>query len=313
MSAAATGAPANVFMGTSAFAVTVLEQLADSAHAPELVITPPDRRRGRGRKLAPPPAAEGARELGLELHQTPSVNEPASIERIEATGAEVGVVCAFGQLIREPLLGELPMLNVHPSLLPRWRGAAPIERTIMAGDERTGVCIIELTAGLDSGPVALRRATPLGDGEDFGELSARLATLGGELALEALELRAAGRLEPAEQGEEGVSYAEKIEAADRTLDLGRSAVELARVVRALHPHIGARLRVNDAEALSIGAADVRPEGPDAGEVAADADHLIVGCGEGALAISELQSPGKRMLRAAEWMRGNPVPERLPLP
>ena len=145
-----------VYLGTSGFAVAVLRRLAASPHRPVLVVTPPDRPRGRGRKLAPSPVAAAAGELGIELHQTAGVSGQGSVDRIRASGAEVGVVCAFGQLIREPLLVELEMLNVHPSLIPRWRGAAPIERAIMAGDPETGVTIMRVEAGLDSGPVALR-------------------------------------------------------------------------------------------------------------------------------------------------------------
>ena len=144
------------YLGTSEFAATVLRRLADSPHRPALVVTPPDRRQGRGRKVSPPPAAVAAAELGLELLQAENVNEEAALERIRAAQPEAVLVCAFGQLIREPLLSEFPILNVHPSLLPRWRGAAPIERAIMARDETTGICIMRLTAGLDSGPVALR-------------------------------------------------------------------------------------------------------------------------------------------------------------
>jgi methionyl-tRNA formyltransferase len=131
-----------VYLGTSGFAAAVLRRLADSPHTPRLVVTPPDRPKGRSRKTLPPPVAEAARELGLELAQAESVNEESAMARIRAAGAEVAAVCAFGQLIREPLLSELPILNVHPSLLPRWRGAAPIERAIMAGDRRTGVTIM---------------------------------------------------------------------------------------------------------------------------------------------------------------------------
>lgn len=299
-------------MGTSAFAVEVLRRLHEAELTPALVITPPDRARGRGRKLAAPPVAEAARELGVELHQTPSVNQPESIERIGATGAEAGLVCAFGQLIKEPLLGDLELLNVHPSLLPRWRGAAPIERAIMAGDERTGVCIIRLTAGLDSGPVALRRETEIGAEEAFGELAARLARLGGEMAVEALRKFGAAELSYKPQPEEGVTYAEKIEAADRLLDPRRPASELAAQVRGLHPHIGARLRIAKELTLRIGRAHPIEGGPAAGVLDADSETLLVGCGEGALAVEELQPPGKRMMAAAEWIRGNPLPDRVPL-
>ena len=165
------------YLGTSDFAATVLRRLAASPHRPSLVVTPPDRRQGRGRKVSPPPAAHTAQELGLDLLQAENVNEPDALARIRAAQPEAVLVCAFGQLIREPLLSDYPLLNVHPSLLPRWRGAAPIERAMMAGDETTGVCVMRLTAGLDSGPVALREETPIDPGEDFGALSARLAEL----------------------------------------------------------------------------------------------------------------------------------------
>jgi methionyl-tRNA formyltransferase len=142
------------YLGTSAFAAAVLERLAQSDHRPALVVTRPDRAAGRGRKLTPPPVASAARDLGLELWQPESVNTPEAGERVAASGAEVVVVCAFGALIKEPLLADFEILNVHPSLLPRWRGAAPVERAIMAGDEQTGVAIMRVTAGLDSGRCA---------------------------------------------------------------------------------------------------------------------------------------------------------------
>src|SRR5260221_423625 len=168
-----------------------------------------ERPRGRGRKLASPPAAEAARELGIELLQAEDVNGEATRERIGAARPRAVVVCAFGQLVREPLLSEHAMLNVHPSLLPRWRGAAPIERAIMAGDRRPGVCVMELTAGLDSGPVALSAEVPIGADTDFEALSSTLAGLGGELLVRALNLAAEGKLEFEEQDEEQATYAEK--------------------------------------------------------------------------------------------------------
>jgi methionyl-tRNA formyltransferase len=162
------------YLGTSEFAATVLMRLADSPHRPVLVVTPPDSRRGRGRRLHPPPAAETAREIELALYQTADVNSPGSLDAIRAAKPEVVVVCAFGQLIKEPLLSEWTMLNVHPSLVPRWRGAAPIERALMAGDSKTGVTIMRVTAGLDSGPVALGEEVPISPGEDYESLSAKL-------------------------------------------------------------------------------------------------------------------------------------------
>ena len=146
----------NVYLGTSEFAAVVLRRLADSPHRPELVVTRPDSPRGRGRRLLPPPVAVVARELGLEVIQPEQLHEPDVLERIAAAGPDVLTTCAYGVLIKEPLLSDYEMLNVHPSLLPRWRGAAPIERAIMAGDAETGVSIMRLREGLDSGPVCLR-------------------------------------------------------------------------------------------------------------------------------------------------------------
>ena len=149
-----------VFLGTSGFAVEVLEELARSPHRPSLVVSQPDRPRGRGRRLSPPPVADAARRLGIEVLQTPRRERRDAVERIEAAEPDAICVCQFGQLIKEPLLSRHLMLNVHTSLLPRWRGAAPIERALMAGDTRTGVTIFRVEAGLDSGPVALRRDEP---------------------------------------------------------------------------------------------------------------------------------------------------------
>jgi methionyl-tRNA formyltransferase len=296
-----------VYLGTSEFAVTVLRRLAGSPHRPALVVTPPDRPKGRGRKLASPPVADAARELGLQLLQAESVNQPEAAERIRALGAEVGVVCAFGQLIREPLLSELELVNVHPSLLPRWRGAAPIERAIMAGDEQTGVTVMRLTEGLDSGPIALQEATPIEPGEDFGSLSARLAKLGGRLIVHALDLRQGGSLELRPQDDDLATYAEKIGPGDRRLDPGRPAAELERVVRALTPHVGAHLEGEGGYRLGVLAARAEEGNLGAGEVEAGAGALRVGCAEGVLRLEVVQPPGKRPMPIEAYLRGHAPP------
>jgi len=296
-----------VFLGTSDFAATVLERLAGSSHRPSLVVTPPDRPRGRGRRTQSPPAAEAARELSLELLQAANVNEDEPLERIRAARPDALLVCAFGQLIREPLLSEFELLNVHPSLLPRWRGAAPIERAIMAEDRETGVCVMRLVAELDAGPVALREAAPLGNDEDFAAVSAKLATLGGELLVRALDLLAAGRLEFAEQSEEGVTYAEKISAEDRRLDPQRPATELAATVRALTPHIGAFLETAGGERLGVRRATAVGAEVNAGTLRAEGDELLLGCGDGALRLELVQPPGGRPMPADAYLRGHPLP------
>lgn len=295
-----------VFLGTSDFAATVLRRLAASDHRPQLVVTPPDRPRGRGRRLASPPTADAARDLGIDLLQTEATESPAALERIRGLAPEAGAVCAFGQLIREPLLSEIELLNVHPSLLPRWRGAAPIERAIMAGDDETGVTIMRVTAGLDSGPVALRAAEPITASDDYGTLSPRLAALGGDLLVRALDLRRQGRLELEDQDDAQATYAEKVDPSERRLDLAGPAIELERRVRALNPHVGTYLELEGGDRLGVVAATAEPGGPPAGSVEAD-DGLVVGAGEGALRLLEVRPPGGRAMGADAYLRGHAVP------
>ncbi len=297
------------YLGTSAFAATVLRRLAESPHRTALVVTPPDRPRGRGRRIASPPAADAARELGLEVHQTPDVNSPESIEAIAAADPEAIAVCAFGQLIKEPLLSDYPMLNVHPSLVPRWRGAAPIERALMAGDPVTGVTIIRVTAGLDSGPIALAEEVRIAGGDDYASLSGRLAELGGELLVRALDLLATGNLEFAEQDESRATYAEKIAPEERRLDPSRPVVELERTVRAIAPHIGAHIELEGGGRLGVRAASAAPDGPSAGGIEAGAGELLLGCSDGALRLEVVQPPGARPMAAADFLRGHSPPSR----
>lgn len=297
-----------VYLGTSAFAAAVLRDLAASPHRPQLVVSPPDRPRGRGRKTQPPPVADAAAELGIERLQAEDVNAEQVLERIRAAAPDAVVVCAFGQLIREPLLSELPLLNVHPSLLPRWRGAAPIERTIMAGDQRTGVSVMRVTAGLDSGPVALRSEVAIGPEEDFESLSEKLAGLGGKLLVQALDLQAAGELEFEEQSEDEATYAEKIDSAERRLDPSRPAGELARTVRALTPHIGAYLELAGEERLGVRQARAVDVSVRTGEVRAEWGALLIGCGQGALRLEVVQPQGGRPMAADAYLRGHSLPK-----
>jgi methionyl-tRNA formyltransferase len=290
-----------VYLGTSAFAAEVLDRLAKTAHRPSLVVTRPDRPRGRGRKLAAPPVAESARLLGIELIQPEQLNDEETRAAIAAAEPEVVCICAYGALIREPLLSEHEMLNVHPSLLPRWRGAAPVERAIEAGDDETGVTIMRPTAELDAGPLSLQRAEPIQADDDYGSLSARLAVLGGELLIEALDLRPPLR----EQPSEGATYAEKIVRADRVLDPQLMPDELERRVRALTPHIGAFIELPWDEPLGVLRASLAAEeGPPPGELAADAGRLLYGATGGALELLEVHPAGRRAMSAADWLRGN---------
>jgi methionyl-tRNA formyltransferase len=315
-----------VFLGTSEFAAAILQRLAGSdAHRPALVLTRPDRPRGRGRRLAPPPVAERARALGIPLEQPERINDPQARQRIAQAAPDAVVVCAFGALIKEPLLSEQELLNVHPSLLPRWRGAAPIERAIMAGDARTGVSIMRLTAGLDSGPVCLAASEPIRAGDTYGSLAPRLQELGGELLLRVLDLSAQGRPLPfAEQDEGGVTHAEKVGSEDRLLDPTRPAAELERVVRALHPHIGARVALAEQTMLGVhraALAEPDPLGdPVNGQRTVDDDRgrlgvvarngrLLLGCSPGVLELLVVQPPGGRAMDAASYLRGHGLPGR----
>ncbi len=288
-----------VYLGTAPFAVPVLRVLAASAHRPALVVTRPDRPRGRGRRVASPPVAEAAAELGIEVAQPPSVNDPEVRDQIASVRPDAVCVCAFGGLIKEPLLSAYPMLNVHPSLLPRWRGAAPIERAIIAGDERTGVSIMRVTAGLDSGPVCARQSTPIGAEDTYGTLAERLSELGGTLLVSTLT-----EAPPcAEQDDALATYAEKIGPDDRRLDPWRPARELELVVRALTPHIGAQLALEDGTPLGVLRARVLDVGLPPGELALDGPRPVLGCLEGALELDVVKPPGRREMSGEDWLRG----------
>ena len=289
-----------VYLGTSEFAAVVLRRLAESPHRPELVVTRPDRPRGRGRKLSPPPVADAARELEIALDQPVSVNDEAAIETIAQARPDVVLVCAFGALITEPLLSRWEMLNVHPSLLARWRGAAPIERAIMAGDEVTGVSIMRVGEGLDDGPVCAQATEPIEAGDTYGTLAARLEELGAELLVRTLDERPPCTA----QDEAEATYAHKISPQDRDLMPARTAVELERIVRALTPHIGAYVTLRDATSLGVVEARVLPAGgPREGEISFDGPVPVLGCSSGALELLTVQPPGRRPMSGADYLRG----------
>jgi methionyl-tRNA formyltransferase len=288
-----------VYLGTSAFAVTVLERVAAGDHRPLLVITRPDRPRGRGRKLAAPPVADAGRELGIEVFQPATVNSDDARAAIAAVEPDAVLICAFGALIKEPLLSEHPMLNVHPSLLPRWRGAAPVERAIEAGDAVTGVSIMRPIEEMDAGPVCLQRDEPVAPDDDYGSLAPRLARLGGDLLVEALDSQPPFVDQPAD----GVTIAPKIEAADRRLDPALGAVALERRVRALNPHIGAFADAPGGERLGVRRASVSEEAVEAGALAVRDGRLLLGTADRALELLELVPAGGRPMDAASYLRG----------
>jgi methionyl-tRNA formyltransferase len=255
--------------------------------------------------MATPPVALVARELGIELDQPVSVNDADARARIAEAAPDVLVVCAFGALIKEELLSAHRILNVHPSLLPRWRGAAPIERAIMAGDSTTGVAIMELTAGLDSGPVCLEASEPIRPDDTYGTLAQRLESIGGELLVRALD-----ESPPcAEQDDAQATYADKITAADRELDPRRPAAELERTVRALTPHIGAYVTLSDGTPLGVREASLAPpRDVGAGEIAPGTVSLhgplpVLVTADGTLELVVVQPPGKRPMPGADYLRG----------
>ena len=266
-----------VFLGTSAFAAQVLMRLAATDHRPQLVVTRPDRKAGRGQKLSAPPVARTARDLGIELFQPPNVNEPDACAKISAARPEVVAVCAFGALIKEPLLSDHELINVHPSLLPRWRGAAPVERAMMEGDAQTGVSTMLTEAGFDTGPVYLAGSEPIRDDDTYGSLAARLEQLGADLLIRTLDERPAR----VPQSEEGVTYAAKIGPDDRT------------------PHIGARVVLPSGAFLAVLRA--APRDPDAtGPLRAEDGRLYLG----GLELLEVKPEGGRPMDAAAYLRGH---------
>jgi len=283
-----------VYVGTSAFA---LEVLLASGLEPALVVTRPPAPRGRGRRLAATPVADGARGRGLEVLEPQRLEDAAG--RIDAVEPDLVILCAYGALVREPLLSSHEILNVHPSLLPRWRGAAPIERAIMAGDARSGVSLMRLVAELDAGPVCASAATAIAPDDDYGTLAARLAALAGALLADAVERPR----RYVDQPDEGITYAEKIGPADRELDPGRPAAVLERAVRALHPHIGCHLPGG------LGVLKARlVDGPalDAGELAGEDGRIFFGASPGTLELLVVRPAGARAMEAAAYLRGHGV-------
>ena len=294
-----------VFFGTPADAVPALEALHAAEHDIALVVTQPDTRRGRGSDESPSPVREAAEALGIPV-LTPQKSQEV-VDDVAASGAEVGVVVAFGQLLPPALLEAVPhgFVNVHFSLLPRWRGAAPVERAVLAGDRETGVCIMALEAGLDTGPVYARERTPIGSSETAGELRTRLVGLGSDLLVDTLPRVPTAIPEP-QSG--APTYADKLTVEEFELDWEQSAEDLARVVRAGNPRPGAwttdhggRLKVWRVRALSA-CIDAEP-----GTVFG---HTRVATGEGALELVEVQPEGRRAMDANAWLAGRRAPDPL---
>jgi len=297
------------YLGSDEFAATVLGVLAGSEHRPSLVVTPPPSRAGRGRRPKPLPTAERARDLGLSLIEAPEVNSEEVERALAEVSPDVVCLCSFGQLVGERLLASFRFLNVHPSLVPRWRGAAPIERAIMEGDGETGVAVMELVADLDAGPVArgMTRRVPIGPDDDFGSLSSRLAAEGGDALVASLDSLSAGVLEMEPQASTGVTYAEKVTAEERCLDPTLPADVLERRVRALNPHVGAFIALPEDGRLGVSRARASEGGPESGRVVVSDGKLLLGCSPGALELLEVKPPGGRAMPAGDYLRGHEPP------
>ncbi|MDR3221216.1 MAG: methionyl-tRNA formyltransferase [Candidatus Accumulibacter sp.] len=298
-----------VFAGTPEFAAHALKAILAAGHQVALVLTQPDRPAGRGMALRPSPVKEIAAAAGIGVFQPPTLKDPAAWERLRAERAEAMVVAAYGLILPREVL-EIPRfgcLNIHASLLPRWRGAAPIQRAILAGDAESGVCVMQMDARLDTGPVLRSERLPIVPGETAGSLHDKLAELGARLIVEAL---AGLPGTPVPQPAEGVSYAAKIEKAEAALDWRLSAARLERQIRAFNPFPGAvatldgvPIKIWRAACLTAGTSFSASPGV---VVSVAPDGIVVACGEGALRLTELQKAGSRRLPAAQFLSGNPV-------
>ncbi len=303
-----------IFAGTPEFAAIALQAIVAAGHEVVLVLTQPDRPAGRGMALQPSAVKKVALEHGIEVFQPLTLKDAEAQAKIAAVGAEVMVVAAYGLILPQVVL-DLPRygcINIHGSLLPRWRGAAPIQRALLAGDAETGVCIMQMEAGLDTGPVLLRGAFPIEASDTTVTLHDRLAALGATLVVEAL-----GKLPlPAEpQPAEGVTYAHKIEKAEALIDWSKSAAELDRHIRAFNPFPGAQALFGGQTVKIWQARPIEAEGENGTILAIDRSILVVACGKGALAIGELQKAGGKRLPVQQFLAGHPlkVGDRFDLP
>ncbi|MCG7493830.1 methionyl-tRNA formyltransferase [Thalassobius sp. Cn5-15] len=294
-----------VFMGTPEFSVPVLDALVEAGHDIAAVYCQPPRQAGRGKKERPTPVHARALELGLEVRHPASLKGPEEQAEFAALNADVAVVVAYGLLLPQAVLDAPAQgcLNIHASLLPRWRGAAPIHRAIMSGDAETGICIMQMEAGLDTGPVLLREATAIEAEETTAELHDRLSAMGSILIVEALSRLF--DLTPEVQPEEGVTYASKIDKAEAAIDWSAPAAEVDRKIRGLSPFPGAFVEY-DGQRIKLLASRLADGSGAAGRVLDDA--LTVACGEGAVQLLRLQRAGKAAQDAEVFLRGLPLPK-----
>jgi methionyl-tRNA formyltransferase len=290
-------------MGTPDFAVPTLDALLEAGHDLAAVYTQPPRPAGRGKALAPSPVQQRAEAAGLLVRTPSSLRDPAEQQAFDKLGLEAAIVAAYGLILPEPILSapRRGCLNVHASLLPRWRGAAPIQRAILAGDERTGVCIMAMERGLDTGPVLARRETAI-DRKTAGELTAELAAIGGALMADVLERL--DSLAPEAQPEQGVTYARKIEKSEARLDFTQPAEAVERQIRAFNPSPGAFFEYRG-ERIRLLAAELSELSGAPGTVL---DHgLAIACASGSIVPTLVQRAGRAAMRADELLRGFVIP------
>ena len=293
-----------LFAGTPEFALASLQALSNSGRVPLAVLTQPDRPAGRGKRLTASPVKQFALERGIEVLQPATLKDPGAVARVASFEPDILVVAAYGLILPQCVL-DIPgtgCLNVHASLLPRWRGAAPIQAAILAGDAETGVSLMAMTAGLDCGPVYVEEALAIGPDETAGELHDRLAELGGEMLVRHFDAIVSGKLDADEQDDASATYAGKINKEDARLDWQQPADVLHRQVRAYNPVPGAFFRLDDTpikcwRAGVVAGSDVAVPGD---VLSAGRDGIVVACGRDALRLDSLQRPGKRPVTAGEF-------------
>lgn len=305
-----------VFMGTPEFSVPALKRLMDGPDDIVAVVTQPDRPRGRGRKLVPSPVKVVAQEANLQVYQPEKVGNPEFVKVLQELTPDLFVVCAFGQILPQRVLDvpKIMPINIHGSLLPKYRGAAPIQWAILNGDQETGITIMKMDAGMDTGPMLLKRSLKIDDSTTFGQLSHDMAILGADALMEALDLLERGELQEQVQPEEGVTYAPPIKKEQLKIDWNKSNWQIHCQIRAFDPRPGAWTMVEDnrvrffSPQLLDGDSDSEPGtllevGP---------ERLVVSCGKGLLGIGQVQWPGKKRLNVSEFLRGKTIPEGIRL-
>ena len=297
-----------IFMGTPDFSVGTLEALIAAGHEITLVVSQPDKPKGRGHELAPTPVKETALKHGLKVFQPKRLKDPETIRTLEETPADAIVVIAFGQIVPASILHmkKYGCINVHGSLLPKYRGAAPIQWAVIDGERESGVTIMQMDEGLDTGDMLLKGSVVLDEKETSGSLFDKLSALGASLCVEALEKLEKGELRPEKQGESPTEYARMLTKEMGELDFSRDAVTLERLIRGFNPWPSAYTRLGD-KTLKIWAADVcekqEPESQPGTVTEVAKQDFTVACGEGALKITELQLQGKKRMDAAAFLRG----------